>query len=162
MDEIEENAPSARAALYGRLALALVLVLGIGAVLQSHGLGLGSFSEPGPGMWPFMLSVGVVVFTVIALIVEDGQYIEPFVRRSGIVLVAFAVLSVFILLFASFGVMLPSFIFVLVWLKGLNRESWSLSLALAVIAAAVTYLLFAQALGVIFPDDVVAGLWGGR
>ena len=50
----------------------------------------------------------------------------------------------------------------MLWLKGLNGESWRLSLILSGVAPLVAYLLFVVALGVRLPEDVVASIWGGR
>jgi putative tricarboxylic transport membrane protein len=42
-----------------------------------------------------------------------------------------------------------------------GREPWRWALGLALVGSVGLYLLFDTALGVRFPDDVVAGLVGG-
>jgi putative tricarboxylic transport membrane protein len=70
------------------------------------------------------------------------------------------VLAVGVSALAVIGFLLPAFLMLLLWLRVFGREPWRWALGLALAGSAGLYLLFDTALGVRFPDDVVAGLVG--
>lgn len=63
----------------------------------------------------------------------------------------------FIVLFQEIGFLVPAVLMLLVWLRLFAREPWRWALPLAVIGAVVFHLVFVEALGVPFPDDIVLG-----
>ena len=118
---------------------------------------------PGPGFWPRVLVVAIVVVSVLGLVVDMREGIEVFeLGGTARVLGGFALLVLFTLMFEQTGSILAGFVFLMLWLKGLNGESWRMALAISVVAPLVSYLLFVTALGVRLPEDIVASLWGGR
>ncbi|MBC9227637.1 hypothetical protein GL325_15010 [Aeromicrobium sp. 636] len=131
--------------------------------LQTQEMEVGSLTDPGPGFWPRVLIVGIVVVSVLGFVVDMRDGIEVFeLGSTARVLAGFAALVVFTLLFEQTGSILAGFIFLMLWLKGLNGEGWRMSLAISVVAPLLSYLLFVTALGVRLPADIVASLWGGR
>ena len=65
---------SRRLARSHRAAPALLLVLGAAALFGASGLGLGELTQPGPGLWPFIVAVlltGVAAVLVFIDPVED-------------------------------------------------------------------------------------------
>jgi len=143
----------------------LVVAIALAAVfhLQTSEMEVGSLTEPGPGFWPRVLIVAIVVVSVIGFLIDTRDGIEVFELGGTVrVLLGFAALVVFTLLFQETGSILAGFVFLMIWLKGLNGESWRMSLAISVVAPLASYLLFVSALGVRLPEDIVASLWGGR
>ena len=99
-DLAEERPPSGGPA-YQVVSALVVLVLGLGAAYLSYGYGLGSLRRPGPGLWPFAVSVLIVVLAVMLLVV--GRHLddaEKFTRASLLVLAGGAT-------FVAFGFLLP-------------------------------------------------------
>ncbi|WP_338748787.1 tripartite tricarboxylate transporter TctB family protein [Janibacter alittae] len=143
----------------------LLFVVAVALVFHVKGgdMAVGTLSQPGPGFWPRVLVISLIVSSVVGLCVDLTDGIEAFELSNSVrVLAGFVALCLFVVVFQNTGMILAGMILLMLWLKGLNGESWRLSAIIAVVAPILTYLLFAQALGVRFPDDIVASLWGGR
>ena len=71
IDEVEaeehEYRPPAAGPLSNVITAAAIVVLGVAALLGSSSLGVGSASEPGPGTWPLLISIMLVVLGVVLL-----------------------------------------------------------------------------------------------
>ena len=143
----------------------LVVAIAIAAVfhLQTGEMEVGTLTDPGPGFWPRVLILAIVVISLLGFLMDTRDGIEVFeLGSTARVLAGFVALAVFTLLFEQTGSILAGFVFLMLWLKGLNGESWRMSLAISVVAPLASYLLFVTALGVRLPADLVASLWGGR
>lgn len=146
-----------------KVPLLFVVVVSLIFYGQSDDLTVGSLTNPGPGFWPRVLIGALILSSVLGLCIDLTDGIESFERSNTIrVIAGFASLCLFVAVFKVAGMILAGVVFLAIWLKGLNGESWRLSIAIAVVAPVLTYLLFSVALGVRFPADLVASLWGGR
>lgn len=151
----------------GWIASKVPLVVMIGVALVFHremgDMTVGTLTEPGPGFWPRTLVIAIILTSALGFVADLSDGIEAFERSGTLRVVAgFAALSVFVLLFEHTGMILAGIIFMMLWLKGLNGESWRLSLVISVVSPILAYFLFVEALGVRFPEDLIASLWGGR
>ncbi len=144
-----------------RIGPLLVLAAGIGALAGAVGLSLGTLTAPGPGLWPFVVALLLTGTALVLVVVDDPEDYEPFTRGSGRIAGGLAGLAVFVAAFEVIGFLLPAFLMLLLWLRVFGREPWRWALGLALAGSVGLYLLFDTALGVRFPDDVVAGLMGG-
>lgn len=144
--------PSTRALATGGVPL----LLGAAAVWASLQLDLGTMTKPGPGLWPLVVSVLLAVSSLAVLLTreQDG---EPFTRASLTIAAALAGLVVFVVLFAQFGFVLAAALLLAGWLRFISKESWLMTIVVTVAAVAILYVLFAIALGVPFPFDLVTG-----
>lgn len=143
----------------------LLCVVGVALVFHSQmdDMAVGSLTDPGPGFWPRVLIIGLIVTSLLGLCVDLTDGIEPFDKTGTLrMLAGFAALCLFVLVFQNTGMILAGMLLLMLWLKGLNGESWRLSVLISVVGPFLTYLLFVEALGVRFPEDLVASLWGGR
>ncbi|MHA6619388.1 tripartite tricarboxylate transporter TctB family protein [Pseudonocardia sp. DLS-67] len=149
-----------RGQLY-RIGPLIVVAVGVGALAGSVALSLGELTAPGPGLWPFVVALLLTGTGLVLLVVDDPADYEPFTRGSARIVGGLAGLAVFVAVFEVIGFLLPAFLMLLLWLRVFGRESWRWSVGLALVGSVGLYLLFDTALGVRFPDDVVAGLVGG-
>lgn len=147
----DETAPPA-----GYLANVLTslapLLVGIAGVVGSLRLGLGSFSDPGPGLWPLLISVGIII--VAAVLLFGGRRFhdaEKLSRGSLTVFIAVATLVALVLALPYIGFEIPTAVLAFVWLKFFGRESWLLSAIVAVATTVGFWLLFVLALGIPLP-----------
>lgn len=145
-----------------KLPLLVVLAMCGWFLYQARDLEVGSLTEPGPGLWPTLVAVLLAVTTLCGVALNTADGIEYFGRDTWRVGVGVVALGIFIVLFDRLGLILPGIVLTVFWLRVLARESWRLSGAVALGATLGCYLLFVSVLGVVFPDDLVAQLWGGR
>ncbi|RFU23423.1 tripartite tricarboxylate transporter TctB family protein [Geodermatophilus marinus] len=138
-----------------RLGPLLLVVIGVAAALAARGLGLGELSTPGPGLWPFMVSILLTVTGVVLLVIDDPADYEPWTRGTLGIALGLVSLGAFILLFQAIGFLVSAMLMLLFWLRIFAREPWRWAVPLAVIGALVFHLLFVEALAVPFPDGIV-------
>jgi apolipoprotein N-acyltransferase len=99
---------------------------------------------------------GLLVLSVLVVIVgERGAEVEAGTPRSGLIVLAMASLALFTIGFAAIGFTVPALVLLVLWFRWLGREPWWLSVLLAVVCVGVLYGVFAIALGVPFPPDLV-------
>jgi putative tricarboxylic transport membrane protein len=144
-----------------RLGSIVALVVSVYFVVSAYQLSLGSLTEPRPGLWPFMVGLVMSVSSVALFFTDNREDYERFTGRFLFIILGLLSLGAFIVAFAFLGFILPGFLTFVFWLRFLGEEPWGRALALAVLFTALFYILFVLLLGVPFPDDVVARLWGG-
>ncbi|SDF63757.1 putative tricarboxylic transport membrane protein [Blastococcus aurantiacus] len=140
-----------------RIAPLVLLLFGVAAMLQARDLSLGELSAPGPGLWPFIVASLLSLTALVLLFIDDPADYEPWTRGTVGIALGLVSLGVFIVLFEQIGFLVPAVLMLLIWLRLFAREPWRWAVPLAVIGAVVFHLVFVEALGVPFPDDIVLG-----
>ena len=144
-----------------RIAPLVLLLFGAWAMLRARDLSLGELSAPGPGLWPFIVAGLLTLTAALLLFIDDPEDYEPFTRGTVGIVLGLISLGVFIVLFQEIGFVVPAFLMLVVWLRLFAQEPWRWTLPLAVGGAVGFHLVFVEALGVPFPDDILfAGLGG--
>ena len=132
------------------------LSLGVVCLFYSYSISLGRITNPGPGLWPFIVSAVIVVASCVLLFTErSGEDYEPFTGKTRLVVAGAVSAGVFIYLFQWFGFIVPGFLTLVFWLRFLGNESWGLTLSIAALVTAAFYLLFATLLGIPLPESVL-------
>lgn len=144
--------PAPRTSGPGRwLTSAVATVVGAAAVVHALRMGVGSAAEPGPGLWPLvaglLLAGSGAVSTLIDARASDGPAVGIGVR----VLLGIAALVAYILAFRSYGLLLPTPLFLLFWVRVVAGDGWRVAIATAVLGTAGFWLVFAAALQVPLP-----------
>ena len=130
----------------------LVVALGAAALVGSFALGAGSAGTPGPGTWPLLISVTLVVLGLALLLTARGTAdAERFSRPSWLVLVGVVTMVVFVVLLPVIGFEIPAALLAFVWLRFLGGESWRSSIVTSLGAVVGFYLVFVAALSVPIP-----------
>jgi putative tricarboxylic transport membrane protein len=142
------------------LAIVALAVLAIVAALP---LDIGGLSKPGAGMWPLVAAAVLGLTAAILVFVDIPADYESWDRRTLQIAASFVTVAVFVGLLPLLGFLVDAVLLLLVWLRGFARESWRLSVTLAVIGALALYLLFANLLAVPLPEGLLlpAGLLKG-
>jgi putative tricarboxylic transport membrane protein len=146
----DETAPPA-GYLGNTLGAVAPLALGVGGLVLAVQMGLGSFTNPGPGLWPAIICV--VLTAMSAVLVVGGRRFhnaEALTRTSLLVLVALATLVGLVLAMPYVGFEIPTLVVSFGWLV-LGRERLLLSAVLAVALTAVLWLLFVRLFDVPLP-----------
>lgn len=140
-----------------RLGPLVPLALGVYALVASYRLSLGELTSPGPGLWPFMVSMLITLTGAILLVIDDPDDYEPWTRGTATIVGGLVSLGVFIVLFQAIGFLIPAVLMLLLWLKIFADEPWKWAVPLAFGGAIGLYLIFERALGVPFPDGILLG-----
>jgi putative tricarboxylic transport membrane protein len=150
--DLAEERPPAGGPAYQVVSALVVLVLGLGAAFLAYGYGLGSLRRPGPGLWPFTVSVLIAVLAVVLLVVgrtlDDA---EKFTRSSLLVLVGGATFVALGILLPTIGFEIPAILLGIVWLRFLGGESWRSTIVISVATTAAFYVLFLYGLKIPLP-----------
>ena len=123
-----------------------------GAVLSATATAWARLREPGPGTWPFIVSVLIAAMSALLLLVGRGIHdTEKFSRSSVLPAVGAVTFVAFGVLMPVTGFEIPALALCVIWLRFLGRESWRNTIVIAVGTVAVFYLLFLYGLRIPVP-----------
>ena len=128
-------------------------IVAIAAAAESMRLGLGNSSRPGPGFFPFILSV-MLALTALPVAAGAGRNLKAAPANWVLSLKAFTALCLYGALLVPVGFIAATLTFFALEVRIIERVSWRKAALQAAIATAAAYGLFAL-LGVQLP----AGLW---
>jgi putative tricarboxylic transport membrane protein len=139
-----------------RLGSVVPLLIGLFFAYQAYALSLGQMMNPGPGLWPFIVCVGMIIAAVAVLIAERvPKHFEKFTSYAWQTLYGIISILLFIMLFTWIGFILPSMGLLFFWLRFMGKETWRMSVVLSILITMAFYLLFQVGLHVPFPDDLI-------
>jgi hypothetical protein len=150
--DLEEERPPAGGPVYQVVAAGMALVVGIIGALLAHSYGLGTLRQPGPGLWPFVLSSVICTLSVALLVVGRGlDDSEAFARASLLPAIGIFTFVAMAFLMPVVGFEIPAVAVCVVWMRFLGGESWRSTLIISVLTTVAFYLLFIQGLRVSLP-----------
>ena len=127
------------------------IALGLFVIIKTQQMQIGSFTEPGPGLYPLLVGAVLFVLSCFSLFVSGADTEPDRTARSRYVYLVLVILVAFRLLLPLVGYTgAVSFLFV-VLLKFVAGQKWPFSLILAGVFTAATYLVFVQWLAIVFP-----------
>jgi putative tricarboxylic transport membrane protein len=151
-EQRDEAGPPAGGPALSAIAGAIPVALGLATLLYALGLGFGSLADPGPGLWPSIVAVLLVLAgAVIAARARVARDTEAFTRGTAAAVIGAASLAVYTYLFELVGFEIPTVLLLALWLRFLGGESWRVTAAVSVLATAGAYALFITGLGVPLP-----------
>jgi putative tricarboxylic transport membrane protein len=139
-----------------RLGSVIPLLIAIFAAYYSlSSLSLGELTDPGAGLWPFIVSVSLLLSSLALLVTErSNEDYERFASSAWVVALGVSSVGMFILLFERIGFLIPGFLTLVIWLRFLGRESWRSTLIISALSMAGFYLLFVTLLGIPLPRGI--------
>ena len=141
-------------------ASALVLFAALAAFESARLLPFGAVRNPGPGFFPWWVSLalGLLALVVLGHSLMKGR--EPEKTEVGgrllKVVGVLALLAVYSLGLDAIGYPIATFAVVLFMLRVTEPHRWPLALGIALLAAGGSYVLFAVWLGVPLPAGLLA------
>jgi putative tricarboxylic transport membrane protein len=133
------------------LAIGVLILLGI------RNLRTGSFSGPGPGLFPLCLGVLLVIFSVISFFVSNPEKLPRLswglIPRSAMYVIG--ILFAYRYSLPVFGYSVSTLILFIFLLKVVGGRSWLPTIIWSFVITCVSNLLFIQALGVLFPEGSI-------
>jgi len=150
--EMEEERPPAGGPLYQVAGAVAGIAVGASGAVLAFGYGLGSLDKPGPGLWPFVISVLIAALSVVLLVVGRGfTDSEAFTASSWLPVAGIVTFVAFGVLMPLVGFEIPALLLAVVWLKFLGGESWRNTVIIAVLTVATFYFLFLYGLRIPVP-----------
>lgn len=150
--ELEEERPPAGGPGYQIVGALTGLAIGVAGAALAYGYGLGSLREPGPGLWPFVVSVLIAGLSALLLVVGRGLGdAEKFTRSSILVAIGAVTFAAFGVLMPLIGFEIPAVLLCVIWLRFLGGESWRSTAVISVVTTAVFYALFIYGLRIPLP-----------
>jgi putative tricarboxylic transport membrane protein len=150
--ELEDERPPAGGPAYQTVGALAGIVVGVGGGVLSFGYGLGSLHEPGPGLWPFTVSVVIATLSVLLLVVGRGLTdSEAFTRSSALPVIGVITFVAFGLLMPLIGFEIPAIVLCAIWLRFLGGETWRSTIVISVATTVVFYALFLYGLRIPLP-----------
>lgn len=140
----------------------VVVLFASACAVYALSLPMGSLSNPGAGMWPFIISMVMGIAALALLITErSSEDYEPLSKRTWIIVAGFGLMALFVLGFTNLGLTLPSLLS-FVWMRWMAGESWRTSIILSILFTAIYVVTFSILLGVPMPYDVILDPLLGR
>ena len=150
--ELEEERPPAGGPVYQIAGAVVGVAIGAAGAVLSAGYGLGSLREPGPGLWPFIVSVLIATMSVLLLLLGRGLTdAEAFTRSSVLPVVGVVTFVAFGVLMPVTGFEIPALALCVLWLKFLGGENWRNTLVISLLTVAAFYFLFLYGLRIPLP-----------
>lgn len=130
------------------IILGTLAVLGAALSIQSARIGLGVPSSPGPGLWPFVVSLALTLAATVSLLSPKLGYKKPSqkgIKRAGTVVLG---MSLFAVAYPYTGFVPSATVAILLVAKYTFDASWLASILTAIIGSVAIYSLFAMLLDV--------------
>lgn len=140
----------------------IFLAAGIYGLVFSIGLPLGRWNQPGPGVFPFAISVLLCVSGVLWFIrgkkKETTKWVglEDFVQRFMSPLKIVGITAVFILALHPLGYLLTSTLFIFILLLWVSRYRLSVAVLLAIVFGVGSWLFFEKLLATPLPKGFLS------
>ena len=138
-------------------------ILGIGAILlaipvgmASWGFGVGSPKSPGAGFWPLVIAV-VTAGLGLSLILRPtpDAAMEARESRWGKFIISLGTLAFYVVALEPLGYLPATAVMLFVQLRWVESRPWRSSALIAILAAALSLLLFRVLLKVSLPMGVI-------
>jgi len=151
-ETLAEEHPPAGGPAYQVVGALVAVAIGIAGVVLSLDYGLGSLRSPGPGLWPFVISVVITGMALAVLVVgrrlDDS---EAFTRASVLPVAGVVTFIGLALLMPVIGFEIPSLLLCAVWLRFLGGETWRSTVVVSIGTVAAFYFLFLYGLRIPLP-----------
>jgi hypothetical protein len=143
------------------LSSGILNAIGVGALIEGIRLDLGKPTEPGPGFYPFIIGIILIVLASTLLIQAlrgrtTGS--EPFgeLRGSAILI---ASISFCVLTLEPLGYVISMFFLAVIVQCVLQNKSWWRIALVGFVLSIGSYVLFDTLLGVLLPRGILEGIF---
>lgn len=140
-----------------RISGFVVFSLGIGILWQGRHLAIGSFRAPGPGFFPTLIAVTLIILSLFLIIPggkrNKGQSFS--IRSTGRVLTVFVPLLFYFFFLEYLGFVITSFLLLTVLFVGFASQRWHIAVLEAFLFTGMAYVLFEMLLKSHLPKGVL-------
>jgi Tripartite tricarboxylate transporter TctB family len=145
------------------MAVALAL-LSLAFMMKSAELAIGWVPGrgPGSGAWPFWLSAGMLAATLTTIFrwftkaTPESRSTEEYMSKSAVSIVGTAVAALVGLLIGTYyiGIYISLVLFLVFFIRIVGRQSWPITLAIALLTPVFIFCLFEWALTIPLPKGL--------
>lgn len=146
---------------HGVVSLILWDFIGLIICIGSVSLKLGSFSNPGPGMFPFLIGSAIILLSTIQLAIELYHTEDPLGARlwphfSGLKrVIGILLLLVFYAgILDRFGFLLCTLFFFVTLFKTVGQKTWIVTILYSIPISILSYVLFQILLKINLPKGM--------
>jgi hypothetical protein len=147
------------------LVMAVAMALfSVALMVKSAELTIGWVPDrgPGAGAWPFWLSTGMLIVSLVTLyrwfrgITPESRSSEIFMSEGAVAVVGKSVAALLALLIGThyIGIYFSLILFLVFFLRIMGRHSWLTTLAIALLTPVVVFALFEWALTIPLPKAI--------
>ena len=137
-------------------------LLGLFAIFEAREMGTGEFSEPGPGLFPLLAGLTILIFSLISLVgsilsktPKSPEGTDREGRNALSVLYVLGILLVFRFILPVLGYIPTSFLTLVFLMKVVGGLRLLLTVVWSAIFTSASYILFARWIGVQFPRGIL-------
>lgn len=132
-------------------------ILGLLISAGSFRIGLGNFKAPEAGLFPFLIGLAIILLGVILF--QEGRKQQKKTPIIGLrwrnLLLVLGILMFYALALDWLGYTLTTLLFMILILKVIEPQRWSVALSIAALSTGFGYLLFSLWLEVEFPRGIL-------
>lgn len=138
-------------------ALVFIALGGLIMVVGLQTLKVGTFAKPGPGLFPILQAILMIVFSLISLFVSNTEKLPnlswALIPRR--VLYVIGVLFAYRLSLPIFGYSLSTFLMFIILLKIVAEQKWLTTIVWSILVTAISGVVFIAWLAVPFPRGII-------
>jgi putative tricarboxylic transport membrane protein len=133
------------------------LLISVLVIFETGRMHVGTFSNPGPGLFPLLLGILLAVSSLISMITSRRGKLEQSSEPSRVinVLSAVGILLVFRVALPLIGYPATTFLVFLLLLKVVGSLDWLRTILYSAAFTGGSYLLFVEGLAIRFPRGVL-------
>lgn len=141
-----------------RLAGLAFATFGVLVGVRAVGLDVGGWRTPGPGFFPLLVGVATSVLGTALAFSRTAPSLkgDPLNTGRRKLLGAGVLLEGYVLGFDRLGFVPVTFVFILVWLRVVERSSWREATLVAAAAAIAMYAVFIRWLAIPLPAGILS------
>ena len=146
-----------------RLVALCCAVIGLVIMVGAKRLGLGNFKSPDAGLFPFLIGLIILILSIILFAGtclksgKDKEVSQFFGPRWKNLLLLLGFLILYALGLGKLGFVVTTLLFMIVVLKAIEPQKWSVVLAVAIASTSFCYVLFVLWIKVEFPKGIFVG-----
>jgi len=129
-----------------RIVAIFWLIFGLVIAEESYRLKLGSFGRPNSGLFPFLIGILIVLFSLILLVETRSNKSEREERGEKLnyrnIVLCLISLYAYALIFEWFGFIPSTFLLIVFFLKFIERKGWTLVITASLLTSIVSYVIF--------------------
>ena len=141
-----------------RICGVFVFLLGAGILWEGRHLGMGSVNGPGPGFFPNLVAILMIILSLFLILPKRKAEGEPFSGKSiGRIAIVFAALLAYSFTLEPLGFVLVSFLLMAYLFKAFGgSKKWHVAVLWAFVSVGLAYLLF----DVLLEGNLPRGIFG--